>query len=226
MNNLIKSYLLILVFILHSSINSMAMDLLPGDKERVVAYLLKGKRMEAVEFLHQSLGMPMAEAMAVTGKLALQIPSRSLSGSPPKRNIGLPQTLGGVLFLLIGVAGLAVIGNYVWGDYQFTKQASRISATVIEIIESESVDDEGHRSTGYFPIFKYTYKGREYTHQSSINFGSDNYKVGENVNVFVNPESPDRILVDTFTDRWGAYILFSLFAIFAVALGCMLLFVV
>jgi len=201
------------------------MDLLPGDKEKVVKYLLSGNRIKAVQFLHKSLGVPMAEAMAVTGQLAHEFPPKSLN-EVSRRNIGPLQMLGGVLFLIVGLAGFAFIGYYVWADYQFAKQATRISATVVDIIEVESVDDEGNRSTGYFPLFKYNYNGREYTHQSNINFGSDNYTAGETVDVFMNPETPDRILVNTFTDRWGAFILYSLFALFAVVIGYVVLFII
>lgn len=202
------------------------MDLLPRDREKVVKYLNQGKRIKAVQYLHNTLGLPIPRAMNTVSEIATALPPLGLHNMA-KKDIGPWQKAGGVFLVLVGLCGLGIIVNYVQDDYKFTQQAFRIPATVIDIVELESVnEDEGTRSTGYFPVFKYSYQGAEHTHQSKVNFGQGNYKIGETVNVFMNPELPDRILVDTFTERWGAYLLYSLFALLPIVMGYMLLFVI
>ncbi len=202
------------------------MEIPPTVKIKAAALVMKGKKLEAIQYLQQQLSLSLQDASALTDHLENElsffkhgIPSRNRSahaGGPVLK-------LFGVLFLLGGLIGCGVIGKYVWDDDQFIKSAVLTKGTVIDIEASESVDDEGHTSTGYFPVFEYSYRGALGKYRSNINFGSDNYTIGETVDVYVDPSQPQRVVIDTFTERWGYYLLFGAFALMFTIMGLVMI---
>jgi hypothetical protein len=192
---------------------------IPAHAEQKAEQLLrKGKLAEAVAYLHRELNLPIDQASNLAAELSAKYSINPIQ--PPFRPSASPGIkMAGFLFLFGGLCGFGVIGSYAWDDYQFTQKAQLTTATVIDIIQSTTTDEEGRSSTGYFPLFQYTVRGVELTHQSSINFGADNYKVGDVVDMFIDPTDPERILINTFTERYGMYLLFSVFALGLTVMG-------
>lgn len=191
-------------------------------KLKALELLHKGKNVEAIHYLRQELNLSTGEAHALTDQLDTErnqfkrtITSRrnSIHGGGPI------QKFFGIIFLVAGVTCLGIIGSYAWDEHKFIEKGTSVTATVIAIEESESTDDEGHSSTGYYPVFEYSYKGVKGTHTSSINFGRDNYSIGETVAAYIDPANSGKVVIDTFTERWGSYFLFGLFALMGTIMG-------
>jgi hypothetical protein len=184
--------------------------------------LAKGKSIEAIHYLREELNLSTQEAHALTNHLEKE---RSYFKRGTKnKGISVPGggpilKFFGIIFLVAGVTSLGMIGSYAWDEHQFIKNGIHVTATVIAIEESESTDDEGRSSIGYFPVFEYSYKGVKGTYRSSINFGHDNYSIGEMVAAYIDPANPGTVVIDTFTERWGSYFLFSLFALMGTIMG-------
>jgi len=201
---------------------SKPMEIPNAVRLKAIDLIGKGKSVEAIHYVRQELNLSTQEAHAIINHLEKE--RSHLKRSTIQKGISIPGggpilKIFGIIFLVAGVTCLGIIGSYAWDEHKFIENGIYVMATVISIEESESVDDEGRSSKGYFPVFEYSYKGVKGTHRSTINFGRDNYSIGETVAAYIDPTNPGNVVIDTFTERWGSYFLFSLFALMGTIMG-------
>lgn len=99
-----------------------------------------------------------------------------------------------IVFLVVG---LVLVGSGLWFKNYDEKLKNRctepITATVDGYHTDTSRSSDGTYSTYYFPVFKYTYDGVEYTTQSNYGSGEYMYSEGDEVALMINPDNAKEI---------------------------------
>ena len=103
----------------------------------------------------------------------------------------------GMLVAILIMIGLGLIGIGLWMLMKERKKKAACSAAVTaELVgynkKTESEIEEGkiQHTAYYYPVFRYTVGGEEYTAASSFGTNKRRWKVGAQVNIFYNPEDP------------------------------------
>lgn len=94
-----------------------------------------------------------------------------------------------------------------------SKCSVHMTGVVIENIEKEDSED----GTSYIPVIKYTYKDKEYKKRGDIENSLPMFKVGDEVEILVNPNNPSQMLIDL--ENIYSWIIMIVFIIIGVALG-------
>lgn len=160
------------------------------EKQHIRQLLIEGRKIQAIKFIKMKYGLPLKEAKRLIDIVDETIASDEYQVREIKPANSRVGTIVGVIFTLVGL-GLLVITLIVYVDKQGV--VSYEENTMAEVIENPSK-----------PVFEYTYDGEIYRFQSSTESTPPSYELGETVPIFVNPENPNEIVVDTFTDRWLA----------------------
>ncbi|MCR4031309.1 MULTISPECIES: DUF3592 domain-containing protein [Flavobacterium] len=102
------------------------------------------------------------------------------------------------VFSIVG-AGLLAGAIYLYVDKQaFLAKAETVQGTVTELIPKRSKE-----STTYSPVFSFTTKtGQTIMHHSSVSSSPPSYDVGEKVEVFYDPENPNKAEIKGFVSLW------------------------
>jgi hypothetical protein len=112
-----------------------------------------------------------------------------------------------ILLLLVGVALL------IWGiilivkNIKLSKNGVSMEADIIDVHKkkSQNTDADGYTSTTdmYYPVFRYTYKGEEYTKESSLGVSnSRKYVKGGKLNIVFMADKPDKAKVKGVMNMW------------------------
>lgn len=133
----------------------------------------------------------------------------------------------GVLLILVGV------GFHKKHKHLQSICTSRVAGEVIgndrrENTETET-DAEGHRSTRtsvtYYPVFRYTLRGRTFEPVSSTGTGRPRFTEGQAVTVCYDPDNPEQFYIegDKAPGRFGIF--FALFGAAVTIIGIVAIFV-
>jgi len=107
-----------------------------------------------------------------------------------------------MLFLVIGIFIMTAAVYLVISGYQFEQRSVIVQGKMIEYEIYTDREDNGASTTMYTPVFQYEYKGETYTHKSKSSSSSQDYIIDEPVDIFVNPDDPSDILIDSFWEKW------------------------
>ena len=93
--------------------------------------------------------------------------------------------------MIFAIAGTSIIFSTKKNEKNCTEKAS---ATIYEIKEKSHVFGESH----YRLLFKYDFRGKEYTGKSSLSSNSyKSFNVDDVIEITVNPEKPEECLFDS-----------------------------
>ncbi|MBQ9036481.1 MAG: DUF3592 domain-containing protein [Erysipelotrichaceae bacterium] len=67
----------------------------------------------------------------------------------------------------------------------------RCSYTTFATITGQSAKTDSNGSTSYYPVYTYTYAGKEYTTVSSTTDSTIRKRIGDEVEIFLNPDDPE-----------------------------------
>jgi hypothetical protein len=132
-----------------------------------------------------------------------------------------------ILLLLVGIT-LIIGGVFVLvKNIKLIKTGVSMEADIIDVRKKKqtSTDSDGYTTTSdmYYPVYKYTYQGEEFTKES--NFGVSNsrkYVKGNKLNIVFMPDTPEKSQVKGGMNLWmmpgilifvGIVFLISYFAI-------------
>lgn len=91
--------------------------------------------------------------------------------------------IGGI-FLFFGISNLARL----WGPLQDYSRSVTVPAVIVD-----AVSDTDEDSTMYTPVFRYVYKGKEYT--ATPNYSSKEYpKVGSEQTIHIHANHPEKMV--------------------------------
>lgn len=94
-----------------------------------------------------------------------------------------------MVFLIVGVVFVCSglwFKNY---DKELKDRCTESVQAIVDDYQSSSFrHNDGTYSTSYFPVFRYTFDGVEYTKQSNYGSGEPKYSKGDVVEIKVNPD--------------------------------------
>lgn len=112
-----------------------------------------------------------------------------------------PVFVGGVIAIAIGLAILFL--GYQWRTWTQQRIETMVTAqgTVVEVVARTRMSD-GERKTSFYPIVEFrTAAGDVIRFESSTGSNPPSHRVGETVNIFYNPQTPQDALIDSW-DLW------------------------
>jgi hypothetical protein len=173
------------------------MDVPEEQKQQVRQLLKEGKRIMAIKYLTENFGLGLKDAKRMADLIQQDIiDDGEAIGSIKDRT--LPNMKGcfiGKLFKIISLIFLGIGVYFFIDDYQLVSAGIQASAVVV--------------SNPNKPIFEYEVAGEKYTYEASVSSTPPSYFIGEEVDIYVNPDDPYEILIDTFTDRWLVVVIFG-----------------
>ena len=108
------------------------------------------------------------------------------------------------IFVLLALIPMIIIGGGIyWAAQKHARFAKcqKVKGQIIALIKKKDMFDR-EQDVVYYPRIRYYAEGRE--HEVELKTGSRHPlgKVGEKVDLLVNPENPQDIVVDSFMRKW------------------------
>jgi hypothetical protein len=182
------------------------MNLTPEQKQHATDLIEMGEKLQAVRYFKETLNISLEEAMTLTEKLEEEIEgdasfahfqSAQKTGSSSV-NVG---RLVGTIFMVVGILLLGIAGWVYHSKNQFEERAVPITGTLDSYTSYEDTDD-GTTTTMYTPVFIYEYSGKSYTRPGTVSSSSMDYEIGETVEILIDPDNPDDIQINSFSEKW------------------------
>lgn len=67
----------------------------------------------------------------------------------------------------------------------------KLEARIADVECSESFSVDGYRADSWYPVYEYMVNGITMKRRSSVGHARKNFREGQNVVIYVNPENPD-----------------------------------
>lgn len=170
------------------------MHITDGQKQHVRDLLINGRKIEAVKYLRENFALSLKESKRLAELIDEDIADDEYVSQPQsptalQRGGGTKTaSMIGLVFGLIGAAMLSVIIYLYISHQNFLQRAVPAIGVVV--------------SSPHQPVIDYEYNGEMYSYYSSVSSNPPSYEMGEQVEVFVNPDNPNDVIVNTFTERW------------------------
>ncbi|MDD3474758.1 MAG: DUF3592 domain-containing protein [Candidatus Dojkabacteria bacterium] len=112
-----------------------------------------------------------------------------------------------ILLIFIGIALLVFGFILLLKNIKLLKSGIKMEADIVDVLKKkqENTDSDGYTTTTdmYFPVFKYTYEGQEYTKESSLGVSNKRkYQVGGKLNIVFMPDTPEKVKVKNGFNMW------------------------
>ncbi len=203
------------------------MTLTPEQKDHAVELIEMGDKLEAVRYLQQTLYITVEQALILAEKLEEEVETSPLpdelqsfeeiGDQQPGINVG---RLVGIIFMSIGGIILAVVAYLAVSNYKFAQRALPVKGKVVDYNHYESPNSKGGGSTlMYTPIFEYSFNGKPYQYKSSTSTSSQEYEIGETVEILVDPLEPQIPLINTFWEKWFLSVLLGFMGVLFAGMG-------
>ncbi len=119
-------------------------------------------------------------------------------------------TIIGILAVLFGLLFVGItIGFLVRKIWRITKSTKTTGVVMnVEVSQGGGQFDSSPRNTLFTPTVRFqTADGRIVDYTSNISSNLDNYRVGENVPVYYNPQQPEKAIVGTTFRLWSPFLI-------------------
>jgi hypothetical protein len=171
-------------------------------REEAADLLVAGRKIMAVQLVCEKAGLGLLEAKQIVEELELvpEIQRRAASlGVVAGR--GRPAARGSWLFTLVFLLGFTgtgaglLVGAWMFysGNEELIARGRRIEGTVVAL---------DYRKHGYAPVYEYEVDGQVHRYRSNTSTSPPSVSVGDQVAVWVDPADSERVLVDTFAERY------------------------
>lgn len=188
---------------------------LEGDlKLEVVRLLKENQKLEAIKLVRSRLGTPLKVTLDMVEEVQKEldpdfVPSQIGGGCLRGTVNALSLIFGFIAALLMSISGLI---------YYF--QVQEIEASRLLTGTVTGFDYSG--SSGSAPVVSYEWDGETRQYHSHTYSTPPAYSLNEAVEIYVNPNRPGEVIINTFTDRWLVISILggigSLFLLFALAI--------
>lgn len=177
----------------------------PNQTKHAIGLINSGQKLEAVRYLQAQLSIGAEQALGLTEKLEEQIhvefDAELHSLSVSAKDTKMPRLVGG-LFMTLGSIMLMIVLYIIYSNNQFVKRAIPVMGEIVNYDSYESSNDDGGTTTMFTPTFAYSFHGREYKYKSTTSSSAQDYKIGDKVEILVDPDDPNSVLVNDFWERW------------------------
>ena len=174
-------------------------------KQQVIALVRSGQHDQAKTLLMEKFQIASTDAEKLIQAVELENPVAQ--GVPPhiEEKIKLVSGQAGgcivlglralmVFFLIFTFAFYAIAVGLLIYYNSYTGTAEQLTGTVTSFTEN----DEGSLA----PVVEYTRNNEAKTYTSTMYSSPPDYQVGDQVTLLVNPEKPDEVIIDSFTERY------------------------
>lgn len=172
---------------------------LQGEDRMTVQRLLQdGKKIEAIKYVHSKSKLGLKESMTQVEIIQQEIDPTFI----PSKKSGCALSLFRVLGFVFAFIGMVLLGLGLiiyWLDAAIVKEENKTEGIVIELTGKGTVA----------PVFEYTWRGEQRTYKSSVYSNPPAFEINERATLYINPENPDEVIVDTFSERWLAVTILS-----------------
>jgi hypothetical protein len=171
----------------------------PSDNDTLqgeVAELLRaGRQTEALNRVRQQKNLSLREALIYIAEAVRQHHPSSVGSTYPggclrsvAKGVAIVIMIGSLLF----IAG-AVIIYFI--QENAIGNSDRIEAVVTQMKALESGETA--------PVVEFEWNGKKRSYESTFYSSPPDHQEGEHMFVFVNRENPEKVVLDTFGDRWA-----------------------
>lgn len=167
------------------------------DKSTIEDLLRQNKKIEAVKYLHTKFNLGLKGALTHVEIIQKEIdpnfvPSRGGCALNIFRIVAF--SFGFIGMLLLGI-GLLIY----YLDAAVVKEENKTRGVVTGLIGSNTLA----------PTITYSWNGKSYTYQSTLYSNPPAFEINEEVMLYVNPQKPEEVVIDTFSERWLAIVILS-----------------
>lgn len=188
------------------------MNLTPQQRRALDQLIQQGKQIEAIKLLRDTHHLSLLDAKEHVERIASERHTGPLTQQTKKaaRPIAV-FSLVGKIFVAVGtiLIGVAVLVFYL--KHQSIAQRE-VSTGVVRGLYP-------NHGGAYAPLIAYSFRGQSLTYQSYVYTSPPEYHRGEKVTIYINPDDPSDILIDSFTDRWVDSLVIGCLGIFFFGFG-------
>lgn len=171
---------------------------LEGDDRIIIEnFIRQKKKIEAVKYVHKKFNLGLKESVLQVELIQKEIDPHFVPSTGSGCKAGMLCIFGfifgfvGLLLLGVGILLYAI-------NAEIVKDENKTEGIVTALSGSGTVA----------PTFSYTWKGQSYEYVSTLASSPPAFDLHERVALYVNPEKPEEIVVDTFSERWLAITIF------------------
>ncbi|MBX2966242.1 MAG: DUF3592 domain-containing protein [Cyclobacteriaceae bacterium] len=192
-------------------------------RQQVTALIRSGQRAEAKALLKTKFQVSEEQAEQLVLTIEKEKPVANVIvpqlGKRVSQGTGgcVPLILKGLMiffFLITFIFAAFAIGIYFY-ENRFAGEGIAVEGIVISLTEN----DTGSLA----PLIEYAWQDTLRQHQSNFYTSPPDYEVGQQVPLLLNPENPEEVIIDSFSDRYLISIVFGgiacFFLVFALTLG-------
>lgn len=190
-------------------------DFFEDEDRKDIEHLLRTKsKIEAVKWLKEKRDLGLKEALR-----RVEIIEREINPNAPQAGKGCATNiflLVGSIFSLVGLILLGIGGLIYSLDADIVQEPNKAQGVVTDLLRN------GNMSA---PVITYTWQGKEYKYESNSYTSPSAFDYNEAVTLYVNPEDPNEVVIDTFSERWLAIVILGGIGIVFAGMGIIFVFV-
>lgn len=167
-------------------------------KRAVLQRIAIGRRDDAVAYLMSAYKISNPEAQQLVSAIEAEYPQAAQIGQRVQSGFG--GCVGIVFRVISAIFGFfAVALGFASGLLYFMDQSYIGEATMVTgVVTAFRTNETG----GQAPIIEYLWDGELVYVESSTYSQPTPYVQGQELTIFVNPDKPGEVLIDSFDDRW------------------------
>ena len=172
-------------------------SIVPGTQTSTVSPALMRARVD--DLLRSNNKIQAVKMVIDEYQISLKQAKELVDAADTRPGFSLPKSPAGIVFLLfagLGTLFMLLSMYWLWTDYQFTSKAVPASGEVIDLYYGM-----GSRS-GDAPVIAYTWKGAKMTYQGSTYSNPPAVEIGEQVELFLNPDNPSDVVINLISERY------------------------
>ncbi|ELR72923.1 hypothetical protein C900_00884 [Fulvivirga imtechensis AK7] len=166
------------------------MQVTEEQKQHVRTLLVHGRKIEAIKYLRDHFDLSLRESKRLAELIDEDIADHEYVGPPPVFTRA-GSKAGSVIGLVFGIIGAIMLSLIIYLFISHQKFLETAEPAIGVVVSNPSQ-----------PVIDYEYKGQMYSYYSTVSSNPPSYELGEQVEVFVNPDNPTDVIVNTFTERW------------------------
>ena len=164
-------------------------------KEKVRQLLKNGRKLEAIKYVREQFGLDLRQAKLLVEEVEETLP---VDAASTVSNIPSQRPTGCFLWIFV-VIGAGFLSAAIWLfviNYQKKENGILVIGRVVEYPSQ--------------PTIAYEVGGEVFHYYSDVSSEPPSYEIGEEVEVYVDPDYPENAMVNTFTE---SYLLSTIFMV-------------
>lgn len=180
--------------------------MLPLQKEELKKLIRSGNRIEAVKYARETFNVSLQNAVRLVNSVDQELnPGKKINLNSFSQDGRITKIVsyvfGGLGALFLGISILL---------FYFDQRAINTYIKTSGIVVANRVDmDSDSEGYAYAPEVAFQWEGTEKIYQSSTYTNPPSIEVGASVNLYVNPNDPSDVIIDSFGQRFVAILVFG-----------------